>query len=326
MDSTNSVISGKGKRKSVPPRTLRKKGPLRTLKKNWELLLLCLPAVVCYILFNYVPMGGLVMAFKNFRYDLGMFGSPWCGTQNFDFLFKSVDLGRIVRNTVGYSSAFIVVNLITNVGVALLLFEVSSRRCLKAYQTMMTLPNFLSWVVVGYIVYAILNPSMGVLNQILAAMGAETIDAYSQPGIWPGIMVFVNTWKGVGMGCLMYYAALIGIDGSLYEAARMDGANRWQQTWHISIPSLIPLMCILTIMAVGNIFRGNFEMFYQIPRNVGVLYPTTDIIDTYVYRGLQQANFGMSSAVGLIQSVVGLVFVTGANMIVKKISPENSMF
>ena len=203
------------------------KGPWKTFKSNWELLLLCMPAVICYILFNYVPMGGLILAFKNFRYDLGLFGSPWAGMANFDFLFKSVDLVRIVRNTVGYSACFIVVNLIANVGVALLLFEVTNRKALKAYQTMMTLPNFLSWVIVGFITYAIFNPSLGVLNQLREAMGKEAIDVYAQPSYWPFILVFVNTWKGVGMGCIMYYASLISIDPALFEAAKIDGANRW---------------------------------------------------------------------------------------------------
>lgn len=302
------------------------KGPWQTFKSNWELLLLCMPAVICYILFNYVPMGGLILAFKNFRYDLGLFGSPWAGMENFNFLFKSIDLVRIVRNTVGYSATFIVVNLVTNVAVALLLFEVSSRKALKAYQTMMTLPNFLSWVIVGFITYAIFNPTLGVLNQLRTSLGMEFIDVYAEPAYWPFILVFVNTWKGVGMGCLMYYASLISVDTALFEAAKIDGANRWQQTVHISLPSLIPLMTIMTIMAVGNMFRGDFGLFYQIPRNVGVLYPTTDVIDTYVYRGLQQGNFGMSSAVGLVQSVVGLVLVSATNFIVSKISPENSMF
>lgn len=324
MDSTITP-AGKAIKTGKNLRTA-KKGPLRTFKSNWELLLLCIPALVCYILFAYMPMGGLVMAFKNFRYDLGIFGSPFCGTSNFDFLFKSVDLARIVRNTVSYSAVFIVTGLIANVAVALLLFEVTSRGALKAYQTMMTLPNFLSWVIVGYITYAIFNPSLGVLNQLLSFMGMKHIDVYSNVGVWPFILVFVNMWKGVGMGCIMYYAALIGIDTALYEAAKIDGANRWQQTWHISLPGLIPLMTIMSILAVGNMFRGDFGLFYQIPRNVGVLYETTDIIDTYVFRGLQNANFGMSSAVGLVQSVVGLVLVLFTNFIVSKISPENSMF
>ncbi len=299
---------------------------LRIFKKNWELLLLCIPALAAYILFAYIPMGGLVMAFKNFRYDMGIFGSPWIGTKNFDFLLKSVDLWRIVRNTLSYSAVFIVVNLITHVGVALLLFELNSRKFLKVTQTIMTLPNFLSWVIVGYITYAIFNPSLGVLNQMLALFNQNPVDVYSNLSYWPFIIVIVNIWKGVGMGCIIYYAALMGVDPALYEAATIDGANRWQQTRYVSLPSLVPVMTILTILAVGNMFRGDFGLFYQIPRNVGVLYEVTDIIDTYVFRGLQNGNFGMTSAVGLVQSVVGLVLVTLANLAVRKISPENSMF
>jgi putative aldouronate transport system permease protein len=303
-----------------------KRRPWRTFLNNWELLLLCIPALTCYVLFQYMPMGGLLMAFKDFRYNLGIFGSPWAGFKNFEFLFKSVDLVRIVRNTVSYSAAFIIVNLITNTGVALLLFEIKSRKALKAYQTIMTIPNFLSWVIIGFITYAILNPTLGVLNQFLAFIGVESVDVYTQVKYWPFIIVFMNTWKGVGMGSLMYYASLIGNDPAYYDAAVIDGANRWQQTWYISIPTLIPLMTIMTILAVGGMFSGDFGLFYQIPRNVGVLYEATDIIDTYVFRGLQSGNFGMSSAVGFVQSVVGLILVTLTNYIVGKISPDNKMF
>ena len=299
---------------------------VRTFKANWELLLLCIPALISYILFQYIPMGGLVMAFERYRYDLGLFGSPFIGLENFEFLFKSVDLVRIVRNTVGYGALFLVVDLITNVGVALLLFEINSRGALKFYQTVMTLPRFLSWVIVGFITYAIFNPAVGVLNQVLSTLGMQGVDVYSNPSYWPFILTAVHIWNGVGMGCIMYYANLIGIDPALYEAATIDGASRWQQTLHISIPSLVPLMTIMGIMAVGGLFNGDFGLFYQIPRDVGVLYPTTDIINTYVFRGLQNGEFGMSSATGLVQSVVGLVLVTITNAIVKKIAPENSMF
>ncbi len=299
---------------------------VRTFKANWELLLLCIPALISYILFQYIPMGGLVMAFERYRYDLGLFGSLFIGLENFEFLFKSVDLVRIVRNTVGYGALFLVVDLITNVGVALLLFEINSRGALKFYQTVMTLPRFLSWVIVGFITYAIFNPAVGVLNQVLSVLGMQGVDVYSNPSYWPFILTVVHIWNGVGMGCIMYYANLIGIDPALYEAATIDGASRWQQTLHISIPSLVPLMTIMGIMAVGGLFNGDFGLFYQIPRDVGVLYPTTDIINTYVFRGLQNGEFGMSSATGLVQSVVGLVLVTITNAIVKKIAPENSMF
>lgn len=313
-----------------PDKGRKRDGAVRrgTFEKNAELLLLCVPAIVCYFLFSYMPMFGLVMAFKDYKLAKGIWGSKWIGLKNFKFLFNSVDLARIVRNTVCYSLVFIVLGLILNVIIALLLNEIrESRGFLKYYQTTMIFPNFLSWVIVGYITYAVFNPSLGVLKQVRGLMGmTETLDVYMDPKYWPFILCFVNLWKGCGMGSMFYFASLIGIDESLYEAAKIDGANRMQQTLHISIPSLIPLMTIMSILAMGSVFHGDFGLFYQIPRDVEVLYETTDIIDTYVFRGLQSNNYGMASAVGFIQSVVGLVMVVGTNAIVKKISPENSMF
>lgn len=307
--------------------TRPRRGPLRTLRANWGLLLLCLPALICYIVFHYVPMVGLILPFKQFKYNLGLFGSNWAGLKNFEFLFRSPDLYRIVSNTVGYGIVFMVVDSIVHMAFALLLFEISRKRsALKAYQTIMTFPNFMSWVIVGFITYAVLNPSLGVLNHFLRVLGHKGVDVYTNPAYWPFILPFVNAWKGVGMGSMMYLAALLGIDASLYEAATIDGANRWQQTFYISLQGMLPLWSILTIMAMGNIFRGDFGLFYEIPRNVSASYSTTDIIDTYVYRGLKLANFGMSSSVGFIQSLVGLLFVGIANFIVGKLSPENAMF
>lgn len=309
------------------PAVNKRRVPFRRLRANWELLLLCVPAIVCYILFSYIPMIGLVLPFKNYKYNLGLFGSKWAGLKNFQFLFRSTDLLRITRNTVGYSLIFLVTTSIVNIGIALLLFEIShNRRALKTYQTIMTFPNFMSWVIVGFITYAILNPSLGVMNQIIRVFGGQGVDVYVNPAVWPFIIPLVNCWKGAGMGSMMYLANLLGIDGSLYEAATIDGANRWQQTRYISIPNIIPLWTIMTILAVGGMFRGDFGLFYQIPRNIGVLYETTDIIDTFVYRGLQTNNYGQSSAVGFIQSILGLICVGGTNWIVSKISPENAMF
>ncbi|WP_346026469.1 ABC transporter permease [Beduinella massiliensis] len=304
----------------------QRSSPLRTLRRNGSLLALCLPAIVLYFLFNYVPMCGIVMAFEKFKYPTGMFHSQFIGLKNFEYLFKSVELWRIVRNTVGYNLIFMVLGPVINISVALLLFEVQNKRALKTYQTIMTFPNFMSWVIVGYITYAILNPSLGIMGQIFSAFGMERVDVYSSPGYWPFIIVLVNTWKGVGMGSMLYFASLMGIDTSLYEAAIIDGASRWQQTRYISIPHLVPLVCIMTIMAMGGIFSGDFGLFYQIPRDVAVLYETTDVVNTYVYRGLKNANFGASSAIGLIQSVVGLIFVGGTNYIIAKVSPDNAMF
>ena len=210
-----------------------------------------------------------------------------------------------------------------NVTIALLLFEVTSKRALKYYQSVISFPNFMSMVIVGYITYAILNPSMGVLNHVRALFGLSPIDVYVNAAYWPGILTLVVCWQGLGMGSMLYLSALLGTDPALYEAAKLDGANRWQQTVHVSFPTIIPILSLQLILSVGGLFGSNFELFYVIPRNASVLYETTDVLSTYVMRGLQGGDYGRSSAVGLFQSVVGLVLVTGTNMIVKRISPEN---
>ncbi len=211
--------------------------------------------------------------------------------------------------------------------IAILLYEVHSRKALKFYQTSMILPHFLSWVIVGYITYILLEPSMGILNKIIRFFGGEGLQWYSEPKYWIFILPIVNVWKTVGLKTIMYYAALMGIDEQLFEAAQIDGAGRFKQILYITIPSLVPLMVTLTILDVGHIIKGDFGLFYTIPRDVGLLYPTTDIIDTYVYRGLRTgSDIGITTAVGLFQSAVGLVMVIATNLVVKKISPENSLF
>lgn len=292
-----------------------------------KLLLLCIPALIGYLLFNYVPIAAsLIIPFKNYKFSKGILGSDWCGFENFKWILQSVSLNRAVRNTVLYGLLFMFLSPVVNVIVALLLFEVASRRALKTYQTIITFPNFMSMVIVGYIVYAILSPRTGLLNQILQFFGHEPIDAYMNPKYWPFILTIVNLWKGVGMGSMMYFASLMGVDTSLYEAAEIDGATRFQKMRFISVPQLIPLVCIFTIMNAGSLINGNFDLFYVIPRNTSTLYATTDILNTYVYRSLQESSYAIGATAGLIQSVVGLILVVAANLIVKKISPENSMF
>lgn len=219
-----------------------------------------------------------------------------------------------------------IIGPITNMIIALLLFEVRSRKALKTYQTIITFPNFMSMVIVGYVTYAVLSPRGGLMNQILSLFGAQTVDAYMKPGYWPAILTIVNIWKGIGMGSMMYFASLMGIDPSLYEAAEIDGANRFQKMRYISLPHLIPLVCIFTILGAGSLINGNFDLFYIIPRNSTILYETTDILNTYVYRALQNGTYAMGATVGLVQSVVGMILVLGTNLIVRKISPDNSMF
>jgi len=308
---------------------LKRKGIARVLgdlNKNKEFLLLCTPAIAFFIIFCYLPMFGAIIAFKDYNYTQGILGSDWIGFDNFKFFFMSQDAWRITRNTIGYAIADQILSILSSVTVALLLYEIKSKIALKTYQTIMILPHFLSWVIVGYVTYVLFNPELGVLNNLIQAFGGKPIEWYSTPSVWVVILPICGIWKGVGMGCIFYYAALMGIDESLYEAATIDGASRWKQIKSISIPSLIPTMVILGIMGLGSIFRSDFGRFYQIPRDVGALYPTTDTLDTYLYRGLRTGDVGISAAVGLFQSVVGLITVVIANAIVKKIDEDNAMF
>lgn len=295
-------------------------------REHWELLILALPALIYYFIMNYVPMFGIIIAFKDYKYNKGIFGSDWSGFENFRFFFESQDAWRITRNTVGYGVLFIITGVICGVAIALMLFEIRKKLALKTYQTLMILPNFLSWVIVSYITYILLNPDLGVINQILGMFGISGPDWYSDPKYWPYILTYSQIWKTVGMNSIMYYAALMAVDDSLFEAASLDGANKWQQIWNVSIPSLLPLVTILIINNMGSIFRGDFGLFYQIPRDVGALYPATDIIDTYVYRGLRTGDVGITSAVGFFQSFVGLFMVVATNAVIRKIAPENAMF
>ena len=296
------------------------------LRSNLELFLLALPALILFFIFSYLPMIGNIIAFKDFRYDLGIFGSKWVGFENFRFFFSSQDAWRVTRNTVAYGAGFTLIDTVIAVAIAILLYEITGRKSLKFYQTTMMFPRFLSWVVVSYLSYILLNPIHGVLNQIVALLGRESIDWYSNAKYWPAILITTQLWKSVGFSVIMYYAAMMGIDSEMYEAATIDGASWFQKTWHISVPSLVPLISLLTLMAVGNIFKGDFGLFYQLSRDVGALYPATDIIDTYVFRSLKQNNPGMTTAITFFQSVVGLVLITLSNAVIKKFSPENAMF
>lgn len=310
------------------------KGTVRIKKKSiwkdhasWSLLALCLPAMLGYLLFNYIPMiVAIGIPFRDYKFSLGILGSKWVGLHNFKWLTSNPTIIRALRNTVLYGVWFMIIGTVVNVAIALLLFEVKRRSSLKFYQTVMSFPNFMSMVIVGYITNAVLSPTSGVLNQVIQFFGGERVDVYTSPQYWPAILTIVNVWKGVGMGSLMYYASLMGIDPALYEAASLDGASRWEKMKHISIPNLIPLVCIFTIMGAGSLISGNFDLFYIIPKNSGKVYATTDILNTYTYRALREGSYAMGATVGLAQSLVGLLLVYGSNWVIKRISPENSMF
>lgn len=289
------------------------------------LLLLCSPVIAYLIVFHYIPIGGIVVAFQNFNYIDG-FGSPWVGLSNFKFFFESSDAVKVIFNTVGYSLWFQLLSTVCGLIIALLLYEINSKNALKYFQTTIAIPSILSWVIVAYIVYAILNFDNGLMNTTLNALGIKSIAWYNSPTYWPAILSVVCIWQGVGMGCLIYYAALMGIDQQLFEAAKLDGAGRLKQVWHISLPSILPIISIMSIMAMGNIMSGNFGLFYQVPMDSASLYSATDIINTYLLRGLKTGSMGVTAAVGLFQSVCGVILLLITNASVKKISAENSMF
>lgn len=310
------------------PGTGRKHSTLKknSIRSNLQLLLLALPGMAFVILFNYIPMGGIVIAFKKYMPRVGLFASPWVGLDNFKFFFTSQDALRTIRNTVLYSLDFLVVDLIVGVGMALLLYHIRSRRALKVYHTIILIPRFMSMVIIAFIAYAVLSPAYGLANQLITLLGGDPVNWYNDPQRWPIILTIVYIWKIAGSGCLYYYAGLVGIDETLFEAASIDGANTWQRCWHIAIPSLIPIMTMMTILGIGNIFSGDMGLFYHVPQNQGILYPTTDIINTYTYRALLDGSLEKSAAVNLFQSVVGLILVVSANAVTRKVSPENSVF
>lgn len=306
--------------------TVRQKGRLRSrVRYNLPLCLLALPAVVYVLLFNYLPMFGVVIAFMDFN-PFDMFRSEWVGWENFRYIFESNDIFRVIRNTLLYNLVFIFLRQFLSVLVALGLYEITSRKALKLYQTTLILPNFISWVLVAYIGFALFSHQNGIFNSIIEAFGGERIMWYAEPKYWPVILTVFEMWKNVGMGCIVYYAALMGLDESLFEAARIDGANKFQQIVRISIPSILPIICVMLIMALGGVMGGDLGLFYQLPMDSGALYPVTDVMATYQQRGLQAGNYGQTAAVGLFQSLVGLVLVITTNTVVKKLNPDNAMF
>ena len=307
----------------------RKKISKRILKENIQLGTMVIPIVVFMALFSYFPMFGIVLGFKNYKVTKGIWGSDWARPifKNFEFFIKSSDAIRVTRNTILLNLLFIFAGAFFAVTFALLLYEVKRAWHLKVYQTISILPSFLSWVAVSYIVYGFLEPEKGIVNAVIRSLGGENISWYSKASYWPIILLLVKSWHGVGLSCIIYYASLMGIDNELFEAADMDGANKFQKVIYISLPHLVSIVTIMIILDIGKIFRADFGLFYNVTRNVGILYPTTDVIDTYIFRALMDVgDIGMSSAAAFIQSIVCLVTLLVANGIVKKVAPENALF
>ncbi len=296
-------------------------------RKNGVLTLLAVPALILMVLFRYLPIGGIILAFKRFSIPKGIFGSPWIGFNNFKFLFLTKDAFIITRNTLCYNVVFIVLNLICAVTLAIALNELLNKKAAKIYQTVFMAPYFLSWVAISFIAFAFLNKDGGLLNMLLRKTGAAEISWYSETAYWPLIIIIAQLWKNLGYATVMYLSSLVNIPQELYEAALVDGATKWQQICKITLPALRPMMIILTIIAIGRIFYSDFGLFYQLPRNSGPLFDVTNVIDTYVYRTLKDLNdIGMAAAANLYQSLLGFLMIMGSNAIIIKIDSDSALF
>lgn len=302
----------------------KSKGGLASAKRkdNAAWIIMVAPFVIWLVLFTILPLYGIIIPFKDFKYNLGIIGSPWVGLKNFEFFFTSPDFVTLMRNTIGYSLLFLFLNNVTNLLIAFGLYEIKSKTALKVYQTVNILPAFMSWVVISYIVYALLSPRYGYFKEI----AGKDMGWYSNPKYWPFLLAFLQDWKNLGMGCIIYYAALVGIDKSLFEAAEIDGATKWQQRIHICIPALKSVFGITIITGMGGILGSDFGLFYQVPMDVSALYPTTDVISTYVFRGLRTGDMSMSAAVGVFTSLVGAIMLITVNALVKRIDPDSRLF
>ncbi len=297
------------------------------VKRSRTLLLMCLPAVLFFFAFNYMPLPGIYVAFVKYNYRDGIFGSKFIGLQNFQFLAQSGKLLSLTKNTILYNMAFILLGNFLAVFVAILLNEMRSKWFKKVSQTLMFLPYFISQVLVGILVFNLLNYDTGFVNGILASLGLEKWQPYSDPNVWPVLLVIIYLWQQTGYNSVVYFASIMGIDGEMMEAAKVDGANGFQRIRYIILPSLKPTIVILLLFALGGIVKGNFGLFYNIVGTNPILYNTTDIIETYVYRAtMTDFNFSTASAVGLYQSIIGFVIVVTVNWIVKKIEPDYSLF
>lgn len=299
----------------------------KELKKNWVLFLMLVPAIAYFIIFGYVTMPGAYVAFVNYNPNKGIFGSDFVGFKNFDFLIRNGDLARITKNTLLYNGVFLLLSHVIQIILAIMLSEIMNKIFKKVSQSVILLPHFISYVVVGVFAYNFFNFDNGFINSILVNLGMERVSFYSTPGVWKYIIVFFYIWKTTGYGMIVYLAAITGISSEIYEACYIDGATRLQRIRHVTLPLLKPTFILLVLFGLGGILRGSFDLFYNLIGTNSVLYAQTDIIDTYVYRSLVGSfNFSSSAAVGLYQSVFGLIFVMVINMIVRKVEPESALF
>lgn len=304
-----------------------KTGFLHEIKKNRYIYLLAIPGILYFLIFNYLPMFGIIIAFKEYQIDKGIIGSQWNGLKNFVFFFTSGHAWRVTRNTILLNMMFIATITFCQVTVSIMLNEVKNKLFKRVSQSIMFLPFFMSWIVVSVIVMGLLESDTGTVNSLLSGLGLEQVSWYSRPELWPAILAVLNIWKWTGYGVVIFLATISGIDNEYYEAATIDGANKFQQIIHITLPLLVPTIMILTLLSIGRIFFGDFGMIYGLIGDNAMLFPTTDVIDTYVYRALRQmSDFGMAGAVGLYQSVMGFILVFASNQLARRYKSDGALF
>jgi putative aldouronate transport system permease protein len=311
--------------------TVQKRGKIglffHEIRRNKFLYALALPGILWFFIFAYLPMGGIVIAFQDYKAMKGITGSEWVGLKNFEFFFRSDDWIKIVYNTVFLNVLFIVFGTLASVAIAIMVTELGGKWFKKITQSVMIFPHFLSWTVVAMFMTAFVATDGGFLNQFIGAFGMEPIQYLSSPQYWPMILVLLKIWHGAGFGAIVYMATISGINPEIYESASMDGASRWQKILYITLPLLKPTVILLTILAVGGIFNGDFGLIYAIIGRNPMLYPTTDVIDTYVFRALMDmGDMSMSAAIGFLQSFIGFILVLAVNYIAKKTAPESAIF
>lgn len=303
------------------------KKKLKLIKRYIPVYIMALPGIIYLFINNYMPLPGLVLAFKKYSTKKGIWGSPWIGFKNFKYLFKTQDAWIITRNTLGYNILFIFFNVVIAVAIAIILSELTTK-WKKIYQSTILLPHFLSTVIISYLVFAFLSAEHGFLNtRIFPLFGIEPVPWYTETKYWPFILVFVQTWRSVGYSCIVYLSTILGFDREIYEASSIDGASKWQQITKITLPLLKATIIMMVLLAIGRIFYSDFGLFYQVPQRSGILLSVTQTIDTYVYRGLLERNdMPMATAAGVYQSIVGFILVMSANLVVRKIDPDSALF
>ena len=303
----------------------KKSKRLNSLRRNVPLFLMMVPGLIYLLCNNYLPMFGIIIAFKKVNFAKGIFASPWCGFENFKFLFATKDAWIMVRNTLQYNIVWISLGVVVAATIALFMAEIAERKIAKVLQPIICFPSMISAVILSYIVFAFLSTSNGFVNRTI--LGGDGINWYATAKYWPIILTIVHFWQNAGQSSIIYMASISGIDKSLYEAARLDKATKWQQITRITLPLIKPTIILMLLLSVGRIFNSDFGLFYQIPLNSGMLYSTTQTIDTYVYRALMQMNnVGMSSAASVFQAVIGFFLVLASNLAVRRVDSDNALF